>query len=84
MPKLPPINLNRVRVPLAEDYEKLKGVHIFVFTQVDHELFFILFLVNTGSYMMLVLLADFCLRYITYHVNRHSFQNFRGKRQASC
>ena len=55
MPKLPPINLNRARVPLAEDYEKLKGRHVFVFTLVDHELFFILFLVNTGSYMMLVL-----------------------------
>ena len=30
--------------------------------------------------MMLVLLVDFCLRYITYYVNRHSFQNFRGKK----
>ena len=29
---------------------------------------------------MLVLLVDFCLRYITYYVNRHSFQNFRGKK----
>ena len=37
--KLPPINLNRAQVPLVEDYEKLKGRHIFIITHVKHVLF---------------------------------------------
>ena len=30
MPKLPPINLNCARVPLAENYEKLKGIFLYL------------------------------------------------------